>query len=411
MTKPNGVQLYHSGDLGDVVYAIPALRRLAFPAHLTLYPNPGVTRTIMDEGNADLILPLLNSQRGVTADWKPNYGADGLRMDFAIRRFYHCGMNLADIHSNWVGHDHWNTEMPWLIANGVTPHPYKIVVSRSARYRNDSFRWKDLHAQFKRHACFIGVPWEHADFVNHIGPIDFVETTTLLDVAKVIVGADLFIGNQSCPRAIAEGLKVPVIVEHGSPENTHFARECAWYPGHGAVPDISELVLSSYWARAASMRALGRSVYPQNHLQRLAEACYAVRNLPGHGLEIGVGKGGSAAVIAWCLQRPLHLVDYLEQSKDAAAFLRVYDFKLSTEGFQRFSADPNAPDSLAFVHIDTGSTTGIGGMVTWADARLVDGGVIVISGVRATDPAIQALPRKFESIGFDNLSYYVKQGT
>jgi hypothetical protein len=62
-----------------------------------------------------------------------------------------------------------------------------------------------------------------------VGPVPIVATPTLLDVARVIAGCKLFVGNQSCPRAIAEGLKVPVASSHGRHNTCHFARPDAWY--------------------------------------------------------------------------------------------------------------------------------------------------------------------------------------
>jgi ADP-heptose:LPS heptosyltransferase len=66
-----------------------------------------------------------------------------------------------------------------------------------------------------------------------------VPTPTLLDVARVIAGCKLFVGNQSSPRAIAEGLKIPVVVEKGRHNQCHFARHDAWYdqvpPAHFVI--------------------------------------------------------------------------------------------------------------------------------------------------------------------------------
>jgi hypothetical protein len=55
----NKIELFHSGDLGDTVFAIPAFRRLAYPAHMILYPHPGATRhparcTLSSAGRCEL---------------------------------------------------------------------------------------------------------------------------------------------------------------------------------------------------------------------------------------------------------------------------------------------------------------------------------------------------------------------
>jgi hypothetical protein len=64
--------------------------------------------------------------------------------------------------------------------------------------------------------------------------VPYHPTPTLLDLARVLAGADLFIGNQSAPRALAESLKVPVWVEEDKRiPDTKFLRTDAWYhPGN-----------------------------------------------------------------------------------------------------------------------------------------------------------------------------------
>lgn len=340
---------------------------------------------MMDETNANRLLPLLNVQPGLSADWKPGYDSDGLRLDFGVRRFYRNGFNLADIHSNWVGHDHWHTEHPWLVVDKAN-YEYRIVVSRSARYRNDGFPWKSLYEQFAGRAVFIGVPWEHEDFERQVGKIPYVETPSLLEAARYIAGADLFIGNQSCPRAVAEGLKVPVVVEVGDPNNTHFGRQYAWYPELGdSPPKLGEDKLEQIWCGAAARRALDNSIHTPELLAELARLCRKVRHLSGDALEVGVGRGGSAAVIAWSLQRTIQLCDnFSELGMDAQAvtkhldsYLRVYSRQLHT---QEFPGTVPGDRKYVFAHIDTDVGETIKHVQDWLLPRMVVGGIIVLNG-------------------------------
>lgn len=387
-SKPvNVVDLYHAGDLGDTVYAIPSLRRLANPAHLVLYPNPGSTRVLMDQNNANMLIPLINVQRGITAEWKPTFGSEGLRLDFGVRRFYRNGMNLADIHSNWVGHDHWNREFPWFVVDHLSSYNFKIVVARSARYRSNRVNWKGLYEQFKGRACFVGVPWEHENFEAEVGKIEYIQTPTLLEVARVIAGADIFIGNQSCPRAVAEALKVPVIVEVGNPDNTHFNRESAWYPYEGGdcAPDLDDHLLANYWCRAAARRALDRSIHSFEHLEALARLCREVRRISGDAAEVGVGNGGSASVIAWCLQKKMHLCDdYQKLSevekadtiRELGLFFRIYHHNFYSGAFP---SSMSFKEKFSFVHIDTGTLQSIDRVVDWFLPKMSNGGIIAFS--------------------------------
>lgn len=390
MSEPvkNVVNLYHGGDLGDTVYALPALRRLAYPVHLTLYPNHGVTRALMDENNANQIIPLINAQPGMSADWKPSYEPDGLRLDFGVRRFYKNGLNLADIHSHWVGHDHWHTEHPWLTIDGKPDTVFPIVVARSARYRDDGFRWGPLYEQFQGRACFVGVPWEHEDFEHRYGKIPYIQSPSLLEVARTIAHADVFIGNQSCPRAIAEGLKVPTVVEVGNPNNTHFGRNAAWYPALGdAYPDLSPASLEKIWCEAATHRTLGRTTHKTETLFEIARLARKTRHLPGAVLEIGGGgTAGSAAMLAWGMNRTLYLYDTyencpLDKRKEHIAdnenFLRVYRYKHFTD---TLPTGIPGKERFAFVHVDAESPITLNVIQSWVLPRMVSQGIIVMNG-------------------------------
>ncbi len=66
---------------------------------------------------------------------------------------------------------------------------------------------------YHRVAGFVGTTAEHEDFCRSVGPVPLLLTSSLLDLARVIAGSRLFVGNQSCPAAIAEGLKHALILE------------------------------------------------------------------------------------------------------------------------------------------------------------------------------------------------------
>ncbi len=102
----------------------------------------------------------------------------------------------------------------WL--HGIEPSPLtkgRVVVNRTMRYRNHYFPWAEVASHYDGMISFVGLPHEHAIFVNDFGPVDFIPTKTLLEVAQLIAGSSLFIGNQSCAFAVAEGMKHPSIQE------------------------------------------------------------------------------------------------------------------------------------------------------------------------------------------------------
>ena len=59
----------------------------------------------------------------------------------------------------------------------------------------------------------VGSKAEYDAWAEEFDGIGYVKTENLLDLAELIAGAQLFIGNQSCPLAIANGLGIPTIQE------------------------------------------------------------------------------------------------------------------------------------------------------------------------------------------------------
>jgi hypothetical protein len=95
---------------------------------------------------------------------------------------------------------------------------------------------------------FVGTYEEWVNLIDHFGFwIPKVETGYLLDVARVIAGAKVFVGNQSCPLAIAHGLGKPVVQEcfcrcdehpGSGDDNCHFDREKTLYSNRDKITTI-----------------------------------------------------------------------------------------------------------------------------------------------------------------------------
>lgn len=103
---------------------------------------------------------------------------------------------------------------PWLEVD-ITPKVwgYGTVINRTRRYNNPSFPWIRMIRE-ANDPIFLGLEDEHKALVDYTDmPIHHVPTNNLLQAAEIIAAADLFIGNQSCLYAIAEGLKKPAVLE------------------------------------------------------------------------------------------------------------------------------------------------------------------------------------------------------
>jgi ADP-heptose:LPS heptosyltransferase len=229
----------HAGDIGDLVYHLTAVRALG-GGDLVLHPSSCTAHRMTPERFRNLF-PLLARQSYLhSVRWEPGYPARALNLN-AWRHHYDPRKNLSDMLHQWLHLPVWPRETPWL--DNVEPDPVAaVVMARSPRYRNPAFPWRRCYETYAKDAVFVGRPEEYAAFVEaHGDRVPYHPTADLYALARVIAGCKLFVGNQSSPRALAEGLKVPVVVEVDPRyNNTHFARPAAVY-GYAADVALPEL--------------------------------------------------------------------------------------------------------------------------------------------------------------------------
>jgi hypothetical protein len=121
------------------------------------------------------------------------------------------GVTLAQLQAQWLGLEP-DLSSPWLLT-GPPVDAIDIVVARTSRYGNGFFPWRQLVGEFGKHMHFVGLEHEYVDFCREFGYVARLPTADLYDVAKGIAGSALFIGNQSSPYAICEGLKHSSLLE------------------------------------------------------------------------------------------------------------------------------------------------------------------------------------------------------
>lgn len=197
----------HSGKLGDIVYALPTVRALGGGA-MRLAPNRGLGLT---PRACSALEPLLLAQSYIESCgcWE---GEDvDYHLDF-FRSIDPGRTNLADCHLLAFGLDTGLKDVAWLTVPqrlSIKDHP--VAVSRSLQRRGIDGFWQVMHRFLKGRCFFLGNESEHRAFEQEIGEVPFVPTENLLTAAGFISGAQLFVGNQSCLLAIAEGLKAPLV--------------------------------------------------------------------------------------------------------------------------------------------------------------------------------------------------------
>lgn len=220
-----------AGEAGDLVYALPVVRALG--GGVVCLHAENWTRERMHEEKVRSLRSLLITQpyiedvRWLKADDKVDinlndfraaYFRDFRRPDFPKQR------NLCEWILRTHGCDPAEQNKQWL---HVAPKRVsRVIINRtgierhaSHVYQNRAFPWRKVILAYKSNIMFVGTPQEHQDFAFRFGYVPYLKTETLRVLAEVISGADLFIGNQSCAYAIAEGLKKPAIIE-----------VCPWLP-------------------------------------------------------------------------------------------------------------------------------------------------------------------------------------
>lgn len=236
----NPPTFYHSGDLGDVIYAMATVKELGGgivqlgPDNRTTMP----TREPMLPHRVQLIAPLLAAQPYVNkVEYKAALAPD---IDYDLNQFRKQiighrldvapGMNLARCHLRHFEQRLEADEKPWIsVDEPIRLDGKSVVISRTVRYHNQRFNWREIMRRYGSRSVFVGTESEWNHFCREFGPIDYHKTENLLDVAKIIAGAKLFIGNQSCPYAIAEGMKQNAILEVApQAPNCMFERPNVW---------------------------------------------------------------------------------------------------------------------------------------------------------------------------------------
>ncbi len=166
----------------------------------------------------------------------------GQSVAFDLDGFRNVGSNYDNIaarHLRAFGFPQSVISEQWLFVKPI--ESAKVIINRTTRFLNPLFPWRQVVKKYKDIAAFVGTEDEWRNFSTTYGLIRHIKTENLFEVAQCISGAQLFIGNQSAPCAIAEGLKKPLIQETClSIPNCMFNRKNAIYVA-GETVDLPDL--------------------------------------------------------------------------------------------------------------------------------------------------------------------------
>jgi len=218
----------HSGALGDLIYALPVVKHFGggeFYLHLGqmdwigMYyygsaPNP-FHQGRMTAQDYNYMQSFMRAQDYITEfdafspEREITHNLDRFRPAFVGHP-----TNYIDLYAQVFGIDQPLANQPWLTVPAPRPIPGRpIVINRTERWipPTPGAQWAEWRSQgWADQAVFVGLENEYQKFQADTGwtTTPWVATPTMLDLAQVIAGASMFIGNQSSALALAIGLGV-----------------------------------------------------------------------------------------------------------------------------------------------------------------------------------------------------------
>jgi ADP-heptose:LPS heptosyltransferase len=218
------VNFLHSGKLGDIIWALPAIKHLGGG---TLYLrineiDHGPNEIKLTEEGAQSISALLKTQPyihdvKIHTDEKIDYDLNLFRRfifavpEITIAESVFMGLGIRGNHEEKL-------DEPWILVDKDTNVLNKIVISRTNRYRNSEinpFYLKLKDRNISKHGIFVGSIEEYEKFeeVYRTG-IEYYPTPTILDLARVIAASKFYVGNENLANALNESMKKTSFLEN-----------------------------------------------------------------------------------------------------------------------------------------------------------------------------------------------------
>lgn len=226
----------HSGTFGDLIYSLSVVKKMGGGRMAVAIGNIescvaryGYRPDEVDPAHRgrfttqdfELLIPLLERQSYITDTytWHPG----DTEPDIDLDRFR--GVLFRGFEGNYVEAYHRTFNLPfsaevynetWLEADAKTIAP--VVINRTFRYRcpDGAGTWQGLleQANISQNGVFVGTRSEHEDFEKSTGfSVQYYTVQDFKELADVVAGAELFMGNQSAAYSIAMGLGKSSVLE------------------------------------------------------------------------------------------------------------------------------------------------------------------------------------------------------
>ena len=219
------INVLHNGNAGDIIYSLPLIKKLyqitSKPVSLILKINEPLTigngyehplgTVILNQKMVDDLIPLIAAQSYI--DDVAVFTDQPVHLDLTLFRKAGFALDKGSI-ARWSFFTTGITAdlgSAWLQARPDPAYAGYIVLARSSRYNNALIDYSFL-SNYKQ-LIFVGVQTEYEEMKKCIPGLQWRQVSDFLELAEIIAGCKLFIGNQSFPFSVAEGLKVNRLLE------------------------------------------------------------------------------------------------------------------------------------------------------------------------------------------------------
>ena len=213
----------HSGGLGDMILGLPVVMTLGGIYYLHEHQHKVLGKLFDIQPYIEKVIDV---PAGAWKDLKVTHNLDLFRgaSKVSVAEMHLDAFNIKfDLTQKWL----FNVE-PTAVSRVV------IHDTGSQRFPGRSVNWEVLRG-YEKHCIFIGYDRDYQLFKQDRKlDIPYYKTANLYEVAQVIAGSYLFIGNSSAPYTIAEGLKKHLVLDvyEGRPQ----------YPfGHNSSVVLTEI--------------------------------------------------------------------------------------------------------------------------------------------------------------------------
>lgn len=223
------IDFKHSGFVSDIIYSLPAIKKACDindeQANLHLEVNipnedkdkPGYPYSpfrLMKE-EVEMLKVLLESQTYINEVKVFDGNNSIINVDLGLCKTQPINFSAGNIPRHYFSmmgvYD--SLEKPTLEVKTNERFNNRIVISRSLIYQNKNVDWSILNNFKDVDYYFIGSNMEFKDIATRVKNVKQVPFKDYNEVAKIIKGCSLFIGNQNMFYSIAESLKVKRMLE------------------------------------------------------------------------------------------------------------------------------------------------------------------------------------------------------